>query len=127
MRFTVVTLTSLLALLPAALLAQSAPPASAPAVPAATPSGDGPTYGTFGFDAAGMDRAVKPGDDFYAFANGTWAKNTAIPADESNYGAFNVLQDLSRERTRGILEAAKGDPASKIGRAYAAYLDTAAI
>ncbi|KQN93537.1 peptidase M13 [Sphingomonas sp. Leaf231] len=127
MRFTVVTLTSLLALLPAALLAQSAPPASAPAVPSATPSGDGPTYGTFGFDAAGMDRAVKPGDDFYAFANGTWAKNTAIPADESNYGAFNVLQDLSRERTRGILEAAKGDPASKIGRAYAAYLDTAAI
>ncbi len=47
-----------------------------------------------------MDRSIKPGDDFYAYTNGTWAKNTAIPADESNYGAFNVLQDLSRERAR---------------------------
>jgi putative endopeptidase len=123
MRLVTITVSSLLALIPAALIAQSAQqPASAPA-----PATDRPTYGTFGFDAAGMDRGVQPGDDFYGFANGTWAKNTAIPADESNYGAFNVLQDLSRERTRSILEAAKGDPRSKIGTAYAAFLDTGAI
>ncbi len=127
MRLSTVTLTSLIALLPAALLAQSIPPSPPTAAPAAPPASDRPTYGTFGFDAAGMDRSVKPGDDFYAYANGTWAKNTAIPADESNYGAFNVLQDLSRERTRGILDAAKSDGNSKIGRAYAAFLDTAAI
>ena len=127
MRLSTVTLTSLIALLPAALLAQSVPPSPPTAAPAAPPASDRPTYGTFGFDAAGMDRSVKPGDDFYAYANGTWAKNTAIPADESNYGAFNVLQDLSRERTRGILDAAKSDGNSKIGRAYAAFLDTAAI
>ncbi|VVT02725.1 putative endopeptidase [Sphingomonas sp. EC-HK361] len=87
----------------------------------------GPQYGTFGFDEAGMDKSVAPGDDFYAYANGTWAKKTPIPADESNYGAFNVLADQSREQTRGILEAAKADPNSKIGTAYATYLDTAAI
>ncbi len=127
MRLSTVTLTSLIALLPAALLAHSVPPSPPTAAPAAPPASDRPTYGTFGFDAAGMDRSVKPGDDFYAYANGTWAKNTAIPADESNYGAFNVLQDLSRERTRGILDAAKSDGNSKIGRAYAAFLDTAAI
>ncbi|WP_288452507.1 transaldolase [uncultured Microbacterium sp.] len=45
-----------------------------------------------------MDMSVKPGDDFYDYANGTWAKNTPIPADKSNYGAFNILDDLSRER-----------------------------
>ncbi len=86
----------------------------------------GPQIGTYGFDAAGIDRSVAPGDDFYGYANGTWGKTTAIPADKSNYGAFDTLADLSRERTRGILEAeqAKG---SKIGQAYAAYLDTGAI
>ncbi|KTT71551.1 M13 family metallopeptidase [Sphingomonas endophytica] len=125
MRFITVSLTSLFALVPAALIAQSTSQPVATPAPAA--SADRPTYGTFGFDAAGMDRSVKAGDDFYGFANGTWARNTPIPDDESNYGAFNVLQDLSRERTRGILESAKGDARSQIGRAYATYLDTAAI
>ena len=116
MRRRFITLSALAALVPAALIAQSA-----------TRTADAPQYGTFGFDTAGMDRSVKPGDDFYAFANGTWAKNTVIPADEANYGAFSVLQDLSRERTRGLLDAARRDPRSKIGTAYAAFLDTAAI
>ncbi|MGN6621704.1 MAG: M13 family metallopeptidase [Sphingomonas sp.] len=97
------------------------------AVPLKTKSASGAQIGTFGFDESGMDKSVKPGDDFYEFANGTWAKDTAIPADKSNYGAFNVLQDLSQERTRGILDAAKTDPNSKIGTAYATYLDTGAI
>jgi putative endopeptidase len=94
---------------------------------ASTPSSSKPTYGSYGFDATGVDPAVKPGDDFYLHANGVWAKNTPIPADKSNYGAFNTLDDLSRTRTRGILEAAKGDPSSKIGAAYASYLDEAAV
>lgn len=86
-----------------------------------------PTYGSFGFDAAGMNRQVQPGDDFYGFANGTWATTTAIPADKSSYGSFNVLSDLSEARTRGILDEAAKDGGSKIGRAYSTYLDTAAI
>jgi putative endopeptidase len=86
-----------------------------------------PTYGSYGFDTKGMDLAVAPGDDFYLHANGGWAGATAIPADKSNYGAFNVLDDLSRERTKGILEAAKSDPASMIGIAYASYLDAAPV
>ena len=86
-----------------------------------------PELGTFGFDSSGMDKSVQPGDDFYAFANGTWAKNTQIPADKSNYGMFTALGDLSQARTREILDAAKGDPNSMIGRNYAAYLDSAAV
>ncbi len=103
--------------------ADDAPPASA----APASSSAKPTYGSYGFDAAGMDPSVKPGDDFYLHANGGWAKATPIPADKSNYGAFNTLDDLSRERTRGILEAARADPASKIGAAYASYMDEAAV
>ncbi|RYE02040.1 MAG: M13 family peptidase [Sphingomonadales bacterium] len=86
-----------------------------------------PTFGDFGFDEAGMDRSVAPGDDFYQYANGAWAKNTPIPADKSNYGAFNLLADLSQERTQGILKEAQNDPNSKIGVTYATYLDTATI
>ena len=116
---------SVAALIPAALVAQTTaqqPSARTDETPRA-----GPRYGTFGFDTAGMDRSVNPGDDFYDYANGTWAKTTQIPADEANYGAFSVLADLSRERTRGLLEAAHGDRGSKIGQAYATYLDTRAI
>ncbi|HEV2599367.1 M13 family metallopeptidase [Sphingopyxis sp.] len=86
-----------------------------------------PEIGDFGFDQAGMDKSVQPGDDFYAYANGTWAKNTQIPADKSNYGMFTALNDLSQTRTREILDTAKGDPNSMIGRAYASYLDSATV
>ena len=86
-----------------------------------------PEIGDFGFDVAGMDRTVKPGDNFYKYANGTWEKITPIPADKSNYGMFTALDDLSKTRTRELLDAAKGDPNSKIGVAYATYLDQAAI
>jgi len=94
--------------------------------PAAT-SAVKPELGTFGFDLTGMDRSVEPGDDFYAYANGVWAENTEIPADKSNYGMFTELADLSQKRTQEILEAAKADPNSMTGRAYAAYLDAAAV
>ena len=86
-----------------------------------------PEIGDFGFDLTGMDKTAQPGDDFYAYANGTWAKNTQIPADKSNYGMFTALADLSQTRTREILDVAKGDPSSMIGRAYSSYLDAAAV
>ena len=69
-------------------------------------------------------RRSPPGDNFYNHANGTWAKNTPIPADKSNYGMFTKLDDISRERTRVIIEEQAKDPASKIGIAYNAFLDT---
>src|SRR3569833_4413372 len=120
-------LLSLVATSALAAAAYAAAPAhrAAPAHAAAT-SGH-PQIGTFGFDEAGMDRSIAPGDNFYQYANGTWAKNTVIPPDKAAYGMFTVLDDLSRSRTREILEQAKNDPKSKIGNAYAAFLDTATI
>ena len=105
------------------------PEVMAPAAPAEAPPAPAPKpeLGTFGFDTAGMDRSVQPGDNFYMFSNGTWARNTPIPADKSNYGMFTRLDDLSKERTRVIIEEAAKDPSSKIGNAYNSYLDTAAI
>ena len=97
------------------------------AEPAAVEPAPKPELGTFGFDRAGMDTTVLPGDNFYQYANGTWAKTTPIPPDKSNYGMFTKLDDLSKERTRVIIEEAARDPNSKIGNAYSAFLDTAAI
>ncbi|HET7709557.1 MAG TPA: M13 family metallopeptidase [Sphingomicrobium sp.] len=104
---------------------EPAPPAAEPA-PLAPPAPK-PALGTFGFDESGMNRAVQPGNDFYEYANGTWAKNTQIPADKSNYSMFGALQDLSQQRVRDLLDAARNDPSSKIGAAYASFLDEAAV
>ncbi len=103
---------------------EAAPVAEAEVAPPEKPK---PVYGSYGFDIAGMDTAIKPGDDFYNYANGTWAKNTPIPADKSNYGAFNILADNAQKQTQEILEGVKNDPSSKIGTAYSTYLDTATI
>jgi putative endopeptidase len=104
----------------------AAPVAPAEVAPPPAPAPK-PELGTFGFDTAGMDRSVQPGDNFYMFSNGTWAKNTQIPADKSNYGMFTRLDDLSKDRTRVIIEEAAKDSNSKIGNAYSSFLDSAAI
>src|SRR5690606_25063470 len=64
---------------PIASAPATADTASQPQAAAHTPAGQ-PKYGTYGFDTAGMDRNVAPGDNFYQFANGTWAQTTPIPA-----------------------------------------------
>ena len=112
---------------PAEVREQTATVATAAAGPVAPPTADRPQIGNFGFDEAGMDRSVAPGDNFYQYANGTWAKTTPIPPDKSNYGMFTMLDDLSRKRTREILDEAIKDPNSKIGNAYAAFLDEPGI
>ena len=99
---------------------------AAPVAPVAAPAPK-PTYGAFGIDTGGMDQSVAAGDDFFDFANGNWAKTTDIPADKARYGMFNVLDDLSRERTRTIIDEQAKDPNSKIGNAYASFMDDAAI
>jgi putative endopeptidase len=92
-----------------------------------------PTFGTFGFDTAGMDRSVNPGDNFYDYANGTWTKNTPIPADKPLWGGFVVLDELSTQRTRDVIEAAAkadapaGSVERKVGDFYASFMDEAGI
>jgi len=56
---------------------------------------DKPELGSFGFDEAGMDKSIKPGDDFVAYTSGSYLKTLTIPADRSNYGMFSKLRDLS--------------------------------
>jgi len=86
-----------------------------------------------GLDLAGMDRLVAPGDDFFAYANGTWYRQTVIPADRSADGPFNHVFDVTNRHTGEIIRAAAkakapaGSELQKIGDYYASYLDTEAI
>ncbi|MEX1826665.1 M13 family metallopeptidase [Luteibacter sp. CQ10] len=88
---------------------------------------DKPAIGDFGFDVGGMDRKVTPGDDFYAYANGIWARTTPIPPDKANYGQFTRLADINTARVGEILDDARRDSSSRIGAAYASYLDAARV
>ncbi|MDO8914150.1 MAG: M13 family metallopeptidase [Phenylobacterium sp.] len=112
----------------------AAPPAQLPApAPVAEAPRAKPVYGTFGFDTAGMDRSVKPGDDFFAYANGTWAATTEIPADRSSYNTFAVLREVASKRTVELIATAAktqgpaGSEARMIGDYYASFMDEAAI
>lgn len=86
-----------------------------------------------GIDPANMDRSVKPGDDFYAYANGGWMKTAEIPADRSSIGGF-FIADQQTERQLielvGGLVNSRAAPDSDEGRIrdfYKAFLDTGAI
>jgi putative endopeptidase len=84
-------------------------------------------------DVAGMDRSVKPGDNFFEYANGTWLKQTEIPADRSTYGGSVILIELTDRRVADLIQqtaktnAPAGSDLRKIGDYYASFMDTAAI
>jgi endothelin-converting enzyme/putative endopeptidase len=88
---------------------------------------------THGIAIENMDPSVKPGDNFYEYANGGWIKRTEIPADRSRIGVFSTLDDLSNKRTVGLIEEAvkSNAPASsnarKIADLYTSYMNDAAI
>ncbi len=50
-------------------------------------------YGTFGLDLTAADKAVRPCDDFWTYANGSWNKRTAIAPDRTSAGGAVILAD----------------------------------
>jgi len=95
------------------------------------PSGAGkPQYGAWGFDSAGEDKAVKPGDDFFRYANGTWLDKTQIPADKPGISLRLQMTDRTEARLHDMMEqaAAKashqpGDLEGKVGAFYKAFMN----
>ena len=85
------------------------------------------------FDKTGMDSSVKPGDNFFEYANGKWIKSAIIPDDQSGWGSFNTLYEDNIHNLKSLLEdasksgGAKGSIEQKLGDYYASGMDTVAI
>ncbi|WP_316830602.1 M13 family metallopeptidase [Pedobacter aquatilis] len=85
------------------------------------------------FDTAGMDTTVKPGDNFFLYANGKWMKNTEIPKTETGWGSFYTLYNDNIKNLKSILEQAakgssgKGSAEQKVGDFYASGMDSLTI
>ena len=94
-------------------------------------SAPGPKYGPWGVEYATMDRSVKPGDDFFRYAEGSWLKTAAIQPDKAGAGYNYDLPDQAEIDVREIVEDAQRNPttplARQIGAMYAAWMDEAGI
>jgi endothelin-converting enzyme/putative endopeptidase len=88
-----------------------------------------PVYGAWGYNAEAMDSSVKPGDDFFDYVNGAWAKRTDIAADRTFVGIDSVLNDQIERDVRAIVEDMAKDPTAngklgqQIGDLYASWMD----
>jgi putative endopeptidase len=83
-----------------------------------------------GLTLANMDTRIKPGDDFFRYANGHWLASAKIPDDRPADGAFYTLRDKSLADVRTLIEALpkdapQGSEAQQIRDFYASYLDKA--
>ena len=76
-----------------------------------------------------MDTLVNPGDDFTSFVNGTWVKNTEIPADKASYGVGYIVHEESEDNVKKIIEEsskgdfAKGSDEQKVGDLYQSFMN----
>ena len=117
----------------AATTSAPAPTPASAAAPAATPL---PTmnFGSWGFDPASLDKSVKPGNDFFAFANDTWLEANPLPPEFSRFGSFNLLAEKSTADIKGLIDGLVARDAAnlsadeaRIVSVYRAYFDTTAI
>ncbi|MEP6924332.1 MAG: M13 family metallopeptidase [Pyrinomonadaceae bacterium] len=86
------------------------------------------------FDVTRMDPSALACNDFFQYANGTWVKNTEIPADRSRFGSFDILSENNRNILREVAEttakntgAAKGSDEQLVGDFYASCMNEASI
>ena len=84
-------------------------------------------------DPKNMNVKVKPTDNFYEYANGAWLATNPVPASETRWGSFNILNDFTQNAVKQILEetaktsGSKGSSEQMVGDFYASGMNTAAI
>src|SRR5215217_3558683 len=84
-------------------------------------------------DRSAMDTTVKPGDDFFEYANGTWLKEVKIPDEYSSWGSFTMVRDENTKKLRTLLENLSKEPhaagslGQKAGDFFKSGMDTVTI
>src|ERR1700724_3466130 len=84
-------------------------------------------------DPKNMDKSVKPGDDFFEYADGNWVKNNPIPAKETRWGSFGILNQENTDRLLVLLHDVSktihpvGSLEQRVGDLYASGMDSLAI
>lgn len=79
------------------------------------------------------DRSIKPGDDFYGYANGGWLGRVAIPASQPSYDTRAMLMEKTAQRVRDLIQEAagrhnpRGSVAQKVGDYFASFMDESGI
>ncbi|MDP2561640.1 M13 family metallopeptidase [Psychrobium sp. 1_MG-2023] len=88
--------------------------------------------GSFGVDLSARNEAVKPGDDFFMYASGTWYDNYEMPADKTRFGAFTGLAERSEKQVKEIIDdiVSRSDLNAEeqlVADFYKSYMDTDTI
>ena len=80
---------------------------------------------------ANLDESVKPGDDFWQYAVGTWLKNNPLDKEHPMNGAFIDLEEQNNERINALImkyadqkDLPQGSDGQKIGALYRLYIDS---
>lgn len=82
------------------------------------------------FDIANLDTTAIPGNDFYQYATGGWAKANPIPAEYSRFGSFDQLAERNQQQVKDLIEDLgksehkEGSIEQKIGDLYAMGMDS---
>ena len=82
---------------------------------------------------ANLDSTIKPGEDFFEYANGGWLKKNPIPGEQSSWGIGNLVIEENLKRLKEISEKAaaanpaKGSNDQKIGDFWSMAMDSAKI
>ncbi|MFN5635091.1 MAG: M13 family metallopeptidase, partial [Flavobacteriia bacterium] len=80
-------------------------------------------------DQSYLDKGVRPQEDFFMYANGSWIKKNPVPPSESRWGSFNELEQNNKIKLTEILKecvANPGNPGSDahiLGQYYTSYID----
>src|SRR5689334_18416959 len=97
---------------------------------ARTSAAPGP-FGPWGLDLTAFDKHVKAGDDFFAYANGSWLAKAEIPSDQPGTSAARDVYNLTQDQLRALIDASAANPstatARQIGNLYKSFMDEARV
>src|SRR3984957_1374298 len=83
-----------------------------------------------GIQSADMDKAVRPQDDLFQYANGTWLRDVPIPPDRASYGVDSMMTEHSLLQQRDLIDAAQTSTdaeARKVSDLYSSYMNEAQV